>query len=91
MAEQPTEPAANYYVTRRHYSLNLAPAVGAGRRGTALCRPGGQPTDVYDQEWVTREDQRYRRGKPPRQIADLPECKACARALAKLNTTQPGQ
>ncbi|MFY1686533.1 hypothetical protein [Plantactinospora sp. WMMB782] len=77
------EPAANYYVTRRHYSFNLAAGIGSGRRGTAICRPGGQPVEVYDQEWVTHKDLRYRPGKAPRRIADLPECKACARAKAK--------
>lgn len=89
MAEQDAvESCTNYYVTRRHYSTNLTAGLGTGRRGTALCRFAGQPVDVYDQEWTTREDQRYRRGKPPRMIADLPECKACARALTKMEASR---
>jgi hypothetical protein len=82
-------PAANWYLTRRHYSTSLA--VGeydkpnTGLRGDALCDPN---TDVRDQDWLDAHSVEYPH-LAKRRVADLPECKKCARILARLATPEP--
>lgn len=73
------EPAAGWYMTKKHYSTNLAPSDWhpMGRRGTAICNGS---TDVNDQEWFTEQAKQYPHlGK--RKVAELPECKLCAKKI----------
>lgn len=84
------EPCTNYGRTRRHYSTTLAPASFGkpGREGFSLCRIAGGRTRVYDGTAITAEMRRWKPDYPPIVVADLPECKACARALTKLEASR---
>jgi hypothetical protein len=76
-------PATNWYHTRRHYSRDLTEYhYDGGCKGHALCSTETNPVEVWDQEAMTALDRQYFRNKPT-VIADLPECKKCARILAK--------
>lgn len=80
--------ASNYHQTRRHYSADLAPAkYGKGLEGTSLCTSANMPTKVYDQEWQDIASARYGGFSKAKKIADLPQCKSCARRLVALKGT----
>lgn len=83
---QPT-PATNWYGTRRHYSLDLGPnTLGSGRKGHSLCTTEDNPVQVWDQDGVNSNAEQYRTKAIV--IADLPECKKCARKLAVEETAR---
>jgi hypothetical protein len=74
------EPCTTWAQRKRHYSTSLAPAqYGAGRQGRTLCQDDGQ-----DEERANHHNTQY--SKRLVAIADLPECKRCARILAKENS-----
>jgi hypothetical protein len=77
------EPAANWYGTRRHYSRDLAVNEfdHKGRQGHALCSTDSNPVRVWDQDGMDATAERYH--TKPTVVAALPECKKCARILAK--------
>jgi hypothetical protein len=61
---------------RRHYSVDLFGVEwGPGRRGTTLCHENAADQDGVD-DWETKWPR-----NPLTVIADLPECKHCARRL----------
>jgi hypothetical protein len=83
------EPCTNYSHTRRHYSINLHPARnGKGREGTSLCRVGGSHTGVYDDDAINALMRRWKPDRALIVVADLPECKACLRVVAKLEASR---
>lgn len=72
------EPCTNWHHTRRHYSVDLARSkYRTGREGKSLCRPGGVPVDVHDQEAMNAYAAQYRFDPPD--IMSLPVCKNCVR------------
>jgi hypothetical protein len=76
----PADPATNWYGTRRHHSADLGPNnLGTGRKGHALCSNEGNPVQVWDQDGVDSNVEVYRTRAVV--VADLPECKKCARLL----------
>lgn len=80
---QVPEPCTNLLATRRHLSIDLASFSFVGRRGYSLCKEGGLPHLVYDQEGI---DAQMRRGYGPTAHLDLltlPLCKKCERVAAK--------
>lgn len=83
---QPTaaEPCTTWSANRRHYSTTLTTHPHGGRRGRTLCHVAGGNGEAYDDDAINEVLLRARLGKPPIVSADLPECKACARALTKL-------
>lgn len=77
------EPCTNWYTTRQHLSVDLAPSQHEkGRRGKSLCKSGEFFVDVWDEEAINDALSRYR--AKPVVVADLPACKLCARKAAKL-------
>lgn len=81
------EPCTSWSHKTQHQSINLASTGLGGRNGTALCTPGGLPVSVFDEESLNRQLAPYRRGKPPIAVADLPLCRLCERAAAKLEAS----
>lgn len=81
------EPCTSWSHNRRHLSVDLSDEWAGGRVGTALCRPGGVVVNVFDEASINRQLAPYRRNKPPVAVADLPECRTCARAAAKLESS----
>lgn len=77
------QPAANWYLTRRHYSDNLAPSEWDPNRpgliGTAICNGNITVHDQADLDHRALTWPSFAKKK----VADLPECKACVKALAK--------
>ncbi len=75
------EPCTTWSVKRLHWSDCLSDLPGAYkgmvRRNVTLCGTAG----VLTQPDVDRK--RARQGRQPLAIADLPECKPCARAKEK--------
>lgn len=82
------EPCTNWYRTRQHLSIDLAPSKWheRGRVGLALCSGPNSGVDVKDQGCINALGKKYPhlRGVV---VTDLPPCKRCARAAAKLQET----
>jgi hypothetical protein len=78
------EPCTSWTHSKQHRSVDLADTGCGGREGTALCKPGGVVVNVFDEESINRQLSPYRRNKAPIVVADLPLCRPCERAAAKL-------
>lgn len=71
------EPCTTYGKRKRHYSANLATdAKGPGRSGPTLCGQDGDDQERVS-HWLARSSNRRVT------IADLPECKKCARSAGR--------
>jgi hypothetical protein len=75
------EPATNWYGTRRHYSTDLAQNSlnHKGRQGHSLCSTENNPVQVWDQDGMDGNAERY--STKSTVVAGLPECKKCVRKL----------
>lgn len=71
--------AANWYLTRRHWSTDLTDLPTDGRRGHAICNAN---TEVWDQHAHDRLHPRYG-GRRRVAVDDLPACKGCVKALRR--------
>lgn len=81
------QPCTSWSLSKQHLSVDLAPDLRKpGNVGKTLCAPGGIPADAYDDVAINAQLADWRKGKPPIVVADLPECKLCARKAAKLAT-----
>ena len=75
------EPCTNWYGTRRHYSIDLAPNTldHKGRQGHSLCSSESNPVQVWDQDGMDGNAERYHTRTTD--IAALPECKKCPKKM----------
>lgn len=78
------EPCTSWSHNRRHLSVDLDGGGERGREGLALCRPGGVGVNVFDETSINRQLAPYRGSKPAIVVDDLPACKVCEKAAAKL-------
>jgi hypothetical protein len=81
------KPCTSWTHNRQHLSVDLADDGRGGHDGTALCRPGGVAVNVFDYHSINRQLGPYRSGKPPIVPAELPLCRSCERAAAKLGVS----
>lgn len=88
MPQTAVEPCTTWSANRRHYSTTLTAHPHGGRRGRTLCPVAGGNAEAYDDDAINGVLLRARLGKPLIMSAGLPECKACVRALVKLETTR---
>lgn len=78
------EPCTNWYHTRRHLSDDMQDYAGnRGRYGSSLCSNACNFVTVWDEDGINACTAEYRRGKPRIELAQIPECKNCARIVAK--------
>ncbi len=84
------EPCTSWSHNRCHQSINLTATSLGGREGTALCKPGGVVVTVFDEASINRQLAPYRKNKPPIVVADLPACRVCERAAARLRQAPGG-
>jgi hypothetical protein len=79
-------PVTSWSRKLRHYAYPdaLREEAGGGRVGQGLCH-GSIDLDVYDQAWLDLKREVWF-GKPAgsQLITEMPECKRCARAAARL-------
>jgi hypothetical protein len=82
------EPCTNWYGTRQHLSINLAPYVSGGRSGLSMCS-GATSTRVWDDDGIRAALRACGSDKRPKPVAEIQPCKLCARAAAKLAEVTP--
>lgn len=76
--------AANYYQTRRHYTLEMKPErYDPGFWGNALCSTESNPVVIYDQSYHEAMAEKYGTHKV-KPFESLPLCKKCAKKAEKL-------
>jgi hypothetical protein len=81
---------SNYHQTRRHYATEMAKSkFYDGLEGNALCASRRITTTIYDQ--AAQDDMAVRyafTGHKAKKITNLPLCKRCEKAAAKLEVSQ---